>query len=137
MLIGHWALGIGHHQVMKAVLLNSADKIQDSGDGLRLGMSRTLIDKQNKNWLDSDAYKDPKIPLDAQMGAGHLNAFRAYEQFSAGQWQSSAAIPLIGWDYRTVDAGASVDYIYISKTIKAGEFCCYYLELGSIGRTQR
>jgi hypothetical protein len=117
----HWALGIGHHQVMKAVLLNSADKIQDSGDGLRLGMSWTLIDKQNKNWLDSDAYKDPKIPLDAQMGAGHLNAFRAYEQFSAGQWQSSAAIPLIGWDYRTVDAGASVDYI-LAKPLKQGSF---------------
>ncbi|MHC5730011.1 MAG: S8 family serine peptidase, partial [Nostoc sp.] len=68
----HWSIDSRHHQVMKAVLLNSADKIQDSGDGLRLGMTRTLIDKQNKNWLDSDAYKDPKIPLDAQMGAGHL-----------------------------------------------------------------
>ena len=91
---------------MKAVLLNSADKIQDSGDGLRLGMTRTLIDKQNQDWLASDAYKDPTIPLDSQMGTGHLNAFRAYQQFSSGQWQPSVAVPAIGWDYRTVNAGA-------------------------------
>ncbi|MHC5674480.1 S8 family serine peptidase [Nostoc sp.] len=117
----HWSIDSRHHQVMKAVLLNSADKIQDSGDGLRLGMTRTLIDKQNKNWLDSDAYKDPKIPLDAQMGAGHLNAFRAYQQFSAGEWPPSAAVPAIGWDYRTVDVGASVDYI-LAKPLKQGSF---------------
>ncbi|MBD2384781.1 S8 family serine peptidase [Cylindrospermum sp. FACHB-282] len=106
----NWSADSRHHQVMKAVLLNSADKIQDSGDGLRLGMTRTLIDKQNKDWLASDAYQNPKIPLDSQMGTGHLNAFRAYQQFSPGQWQPSAAIPAIGWDYRTVDAGASVEY---------------------------
>ena len=117
----HWSIDSRHHQVMKAVLLNSADKIQDSGDGLRLGMSRTLIDKQNQNWLDSDAYKDPKIPLDAQMGAGHLSAFRAYQQFSAGQWQPSAAVPAIGWDYHAVDTGASVDYV-LAKPLKQASF---------------
>ncbi|WP_373528471.1 S8 family serine peptidase [Nostoc sp.] len=117
----HWSVDSRHHQVMKAVLLNSADKILDSGDGLRLGMTRTLIDKQNQNWLNSDAYKDPNIPLDAQMGSGHLNAFRAYEQFSAGQWQPSAAVSVIGWDYRTIDIGASVDYMLV-KPLKQGSF---------------
>jgi subtilisin family serine protease len=117
----HWSTDSRRHQVMKAVLLNSGDKILDSGDGLRLGMTRTLIDKQNQNWLDSDAYKDPKIPLDAQMGAGHLNVFRAYQQFNAGQWQPSAAVPAIGWDYRTVNLGASVDYI-LAKPLKQGSF---------------
>ncbi|MBE8999382.1 S8 family serine peptidase [Nostoc sp. LEGE 12447] len=117
----HWSIDARHHQVMKAVLLNSADKIQDSGDGLRLGMSRTLIDKQNQNWLDSDAYKDPKIPLDAQMGAGHLNTFRAYQQLSPGQWQPSTTVPAIGWDYHKVDVGASVDYV-LAKPLKQGSF---------------
>ena len=115
----NWTIDSRHHQVMKAVLLNSADKVQDSGDGLRLGMTRTLIDKQNQDWLASDAYKDPTIPLDAQMGAGHLNAFRAYQQFSAGQWQPSGAVPSIGWDYRQVDAGKSVDY-GLAKPLKQG-----------------
>lgn len=41
----HWSLDARRHEVMKAVLINSADKIQDNGDGLRLGMTRTVIDK--------------------------------------------------------------------------------------------
>jgi hypothetical protein len=117
----HWSIESRRHELMKAVLLNSADKIQDSGDGLRLGMTRTLIDKQNKDWLESDAYKDPTIPLDAQMGAGHLNAFRAYQQFSTGQWQPSSSVPPIGWDYRTVDALKSVEY-QLAKPLKQGSF---------------
>ncbi|MBE9007796.1 S8 family serine peptidase [Fortiea sp. LEGE XX443] len=117
----NWSVDGRRHQVMKAVLLNSAEKIQDSGDGLRLGMTRTLIDKQNQSWLDSDAYKDPKIPLDAQMGTGHLNAFRAYQQFSAGQWQPSTTVSSIGWDYRLVAAGNVVDY-QLTKPLKQGSF---------------
>ncbi|MBW4643895.1 MAG: S8 family serine peptidase [Goleter apudmare HA4340-LM2] len=119
----NWSVDSRRHQVMKAVLLNSADKIQDSGDGLRLGMTRTLIDKQNQEWLGSQAYKDDKIPLDAQMGAGHLNAFRAHQQFSAGQWQPSATVPVppIGWDYRTIDVLASVEYA-LAKPLKQGSF---------------
>ncbi|MBW4688549.1 MAG: S8 family serine peptidase [Komarekiella atlantica HA4396-MV6] len=117
----NWSIDARRHQVMKAILLNSADKIQDIGDGLRLGMTRTIIDKQNQDWLDSDAYKDPKIPLNAQMGAGHLNVFRAYQQLSGGQWQPSAAVPPIGWNYRTVDVGASADYM-LAKPLKQGSF---------------
>jgi hypothetical protein len=117
----NWSVDNRRHQVMKAVLLNSAEKIQDSGDGLRLGMTRTLIDKQNKNWLESDAYKDPKIPLDAQMGTGHLNTFRAYQQFSAGQWEPSSSVSPIGWDYREVKVGNAVDY-QLTKPLKQGSF---------------
>ena len=61
---------------MKAVLMNSADKIQGT-----LGMSRTLVDTGGNNWLTSEAYLDNqlainnpdngKIPLDNQMGTGH------------------------------------------------------------------
>jgi Subtilase family len=117
----NWSVDSRRHQVMKAVLLNSAEKIQDSGDGLRLRMTRTLIDKQNQNWLASDAYKDPKIPLDAQMGTGHLNAFRAYQQFSAGQWQPSTPVSPIGWDYRQIAAGTGVDY-QLTKPLMQGSF---------------
>lgn len=117
----NWSIDSRRHQVTKAVLLNSADKIQDQGNGLRLGMTKTLIDKQNRDWLDSDAYKNPKIPLDDQMGAGHLNAFRAYQQFNAGQWQPSVPVPAIGWDYRTVDALKSVEYT-LAKPLKQGSF---------------
>ncbi|MBD2666728.1 peptidase S8 and S53, subtilisin, kexin, sedolisin [Richelia sinica FACHB-800] len=116
-----WTTDARNHQVMKAVLLNSADKIKDGGDGLRLGMTRIVIDKQNRDWLNSDAYHDPKIPLDAQMGSGHLNAFRAYTQFSAGQWRPAEAVSAIGWDYGTVNAGESVEYA-LAHPLKQNSF---------------
>jgi hypothetical protein len=97
-----WSLDSRRHEVMKAVLLNSAEKLKDNGDGLNLGMSRTIIDKSNRDWLASDAYRDPKIPLDLQMGTGQLNAYRAYQQFSPGQFSAGSSVPEIGWDYRTL-----------------------------------
>ncbi|WP_234300742.1 S8 family serine peptidase [Sphaerospermopsis aphanizomenoides] len=106
----NWNINSRSHQVMKAVLLNSADKIQDRGDGLWLGMTRTLVDKQNRDWFASDAYKNTKIPLDDQMGSGHLNAFRAYQQFLPGQWQPTTAIPPVGWDYNNINTASSVEY---------------------------
>ncbi|TYT72360.1 S8 family serine peptidase [Microcystis aeruginosa] len=117
----HWSLDSRHHQVMKAVMLNAADKIKDTGDGLRLGMRRTVLTKDQKTWLESDAYKDPKIPLDMQMGTGHLNTFRAYQQFSNGQWSAAESIPAIGWDYATVTANGYQDYA-LEKPLKANSF---------------
>lgn len=99
-----WTLDSRQADVMKAVLLNSADKLQDTGDGLRLGMSRTIFDKANRSWLDLQAAQNSAIPLNIQMGAGQLNAYRAYQQFSAGQWAAGPTLPPIGWDYRTVTA---------------------------------
>ena len=120
-----WSLDARQPQVMKAVLLNSADKVQDTGDGLRLGMTRTLRDRRNQDWLESDAYRDPKLPLHADLGTGHLNAFRAYQQFNAGQWTSEAPVPVMGWDYATVatDNAAPVyrDYV-IEAPLKQGSF---------------
>lgn len=116
-----WSLDSRRHEVMKAVLLNSAEKIKDDGNGLKLGMTRTLIDKQNRDWLASDAYKDKAIPLHTQMGSGHLNAFRAYQQFSAGQWNPSQLVPAIGWDYRAIFAGTSAEYT-LAKPLQKGSF---------------
>jgi hypothetical protein len=110
---GGWnATRARRHEVMKAVLMNSADKIIDDGTftipgdagpappGTFLGMERTVIGQQGMNWLQSDAYADEFIPLDEQMGAGHLNAKRALQQFSPGEYDSDGAdVPLIGWDY--------------------------------------
>jgi hypothetical protein len=117
----NWTTNARRHQVMKAILLNSADKIQDSGDGLRLGMTRTLVDKQNQDWLATDAYKNAKIPLDAQMGAGHLNAFRGYQQLNGGEWKSNATVPPIGWDYGTVNANSAKEYV-LEKSFKKNSF---------------
>lgn len=117
----NWSLASRRHEVMKAVLLNSAEKIKDRGDGLHLGMTRNLIDKQNRTWLDSSAYKNANIPLNAQMGVGHLNGFRAYQQFSAGQWNPSQPVPVLGWDYRTIATNNDIEYI-ISQPLRKNSF---------------
>jgi Subtilase family len=106
-----WSLDTRRHQVMKAVLLNSADKIQDAGDGLRLGMTRTILAKNNRDWTESEAAQDRQVPLDYQLGAGQLHAFRAYQQFSPGQYQPTTPVPAIGWNYQTVDTGRFQDYL--------------------------
>lgn len=115
-----WTLDARQAEVMKAVLMNSADKIQDTGDGMQLGMSRTLLNSGNQSWLESDAYRDAKIPLDAEMGTGHLNAYRAYGQFSPGQWQPGE-VPAVGWDYRTVANSDYQDYILESE-LRGGSY---------------
>jgi hypothetical protein len=127
-----WTLDARRAEVMKAVLLNAADKLKDRGDGLLLGMSRTIIDKNNRTWLESDAHRNSQIPLHAQMGTGQLNAFRAFQQFSAGQWTPDATIPAIGWDYRTLTTSSLApspsplapshrDYI-LEKPLQKGSF---------------
>ena len=124
--VAHWGLQARQHEVMKAVLMNSADKLKDKGDGMLLGMTRTLLDLGEKTWKDSDAYSDRAIPLDSEMGTGHLHAFRAYEQFSPGQWSPDAPVPAIAWDYNNVgakrsDAPRYREYV-IDKTLPAGSF---------------
>jgi len=112
----HWSLDARRHEVSKAILMNSADKIQDTGDGLFLGMTRTAVDQRNQDWLASDAYAREALPLDANLGTGHLNAYRAYLQFQPGQYSPEAPIPAIGWDYRSVglddSAPAYRDYVF-------------------------
>jgi hypothetical protein len=116
-----WSLDSRRHQVMKAVLLNSADKIADSGDGLMLNMERTIVGEKNHDWLDSDAYQNPRVPLDMQMGTGHLNAWRAYQQFSAGQPGKDKLINSLGWDYNQVAANNYQEYI-LEKPLIAGGY---------------
>jgi subtilisin family serine protease len=119
---GRWGLAARRHEVMKAVLLNSADKIQDNAGGQYLGMTRTVLTKANKTWLDSEAYFDVRYPLDYQLGAGHLNAFRAYQQFQPGQWSPAAPVHAIGWDYnQTIGTGYYRDYVF-GQPLRAGSF---------------
>ena len=124
-----WNLTAREPMVMKAVLLNAADKLMDDGNGQNLGMGRTILDESNRTWIESDAYTDPKVPLHSELGTGHLNAFRAYEQFSGGQWQPGQ-VAIRGWDYNTLSSpSGSVssqstgysDYI-LEEPLQAGSY---------------
>lgn len=105
----YWSLDAREPMVMKAVLLNAADKLEDSGDGRLLGMARTLYDESNLTWLESDAYQDPQVPLHAELGTGHLNAYRALLQFDGGQWFPNEPVPAIGWSYGTAESSLPPD----------------------------
>jgi hypothetical protein len=104
-----WGANSRRHEVMKAVLMNSADKLEDNCNGCLLGMTRTVLKtntttaNQGDTWLNSAAATDPDIPLDEQMGAGHLNASRALTQFKTGEFNFdvnlNATVAGIGWDY--------------------------------------
>lgn len=130
-----WSLEARRHEVMKAVLLNSADKIEEHS-------GRTLYSKRNRTWLESRAYINPRIPLDLEMGAGHLNAFHAYQQFSAGQWKPNHAVPNRGWDYHQVQANTSQEYA-IAQPLKGGSYASItltwdrYVELEDNNNNQR
>lgn len=121
-----WSLDSRNPQVTKAIMLNAADKIEDDGSGQILAMTRTLLTHRNQTWLDSDAYDDDTRPLSAELGTGHLNAYRAYEQFSAGQQEPENAVAVRGWDYRSVaedddDGPTYRDYV-IDVPLQADSF---------------
>ena len=144
----NWSLDARRHEVMKAVLLNSADKLQDGGMGLRLGMTRTILDKLGRDWLQGDAHEEAAIPLHAQMGTGQLNVFRAFEQFKPGQRSPQSPVPAIGWDYgaATMDRSnpetAFQEYV-LEQPLRQGSFVSAtltwdrYLELLDFNRNEQ
>lgn len=117
----NWSLDARQQEVMKAVLLNSADKLEDPGTGLLQGMTRTIGDKREGTWLTSKAHRDRSVPVHRDMGTGHLNAYRAYQQFSPGQWSPEGEVPAIGWDFHQVEAGNYRDYV-IEEPLEADSY---------------
>lgn len=124
---GQWSLASREPLVMKSVILNSADKLKDTGDGNLLGMRRTLLDERGRDWTQGDAYSNPAIPLHKDLGVGHLNAFRAYEQMNAGQ-HLFGQVPSMGWSYDALgyvdDAGIDFDkhFYVIDQPLQAGSY---------------
>jgi len=54
------------------------------------------------------------------MGTGQLNAFRLTSN-SVRAVEPSAAVPSMGWDYRTVNAASYRDYM-LAQPLKQGSF---------------
>ncbi|MGL5033913.1 MAG: S8 family serine peptidase [Microcystaceae cyanobacterium] len=121
MRVPNWSLAARQPEVMKAILMNSTDKLKDDYKGNLLGMTRTIFTQKNQTWYDAMAYRDPKIPLDWEMGTGQLNSFRAYQQFSAGQWPADQFIPALGWDYAQLFPNTYQDY-WLEKPLLKDSF---------------
>jgi hypothetical protein len=80
-------------QVIKSVLLNSADKLS--------------------GWTHS-----PTAPLDPNLGAGQMNLEQAYHQYVAGP-QASGSVSGRGWDHGLL-SGSTAELYEIDGTILAG-----------------
>ena len=102
---------------MKAILINSAVKVENAD----LGMDYTLYSKKNRDWLQSNAYTDSRIPLDLEMGSGQLNAWRALQQFQSGSHSPNQPIPDVAWDYDTIAPQQTITY-NLAKHLKANSF---------------
>ncbi|MBE9223746.1 S8 family serine peptidase [Cyanobacterium stanieri LEGE 03274] len=119
--IDNWSLDYRRQEVMKAILLNSAEKIEDYGNGDFLGMSRTVLTQKNRTWLQTNAYRNPAIPLSMEMGTGHLNVYRAYQQLMAGQWKPQESVDIMGWNYDTLSVNNYHRY-QLKKPLREGSF---------------
>jgi hypothetical protein len=144
---GGWnATSARRHEVMKAVLMNSADKIKDDGmaippgqvdpvpEGGLLGMTRTVVGLPQPGlpeptWFDSFAYDDSMEglgkfePLDEEMGTGHLNASRALQQFERGEFDADGAdVGRIGWDYGTTTGVGDINRYRFADQLLSGSF---------------
>ncbi len=93
-------------EVMKAILLNSADKLS----GVH-GSSRDVVRGDGSNWTATAANNSSFVPLDEDMGAGHLNANSALTNLRPGE-QSPGMVPRIGWDFENIGAGSFLDYTF-------------------------
>lgn len=102
------------HELMKAILLNSADKLDEVH-----GSTRDILNKDNQAWPDTPAYNSPTMPLDMSFGAGHLNVSSAVTNFAAGEHESGT-VPNIGWDFSSISEG-STDYVF-DTPVAAGEW---------------
>jgi hypothetical protein len=126
------AMRARRHELMKAVLMNSTDKLIDDGTfapvGSLLGMQRTVLDEDGNNWLQSEAHDDSSelggfIPLDDQMGTGHLNANRAMQQYISGEYDSDGAdVPHIGWDYGQTTGTNDRNVYAFAQPLQAGSY---------------
>lgn len=132
------------HEVMKAVIMNSADKIEEGSitsyngvdipTGGLLGMERTVLDSNGDDWFASEANDDTTdfevfpnsgfVPLDDEMGVGHLNANRAFSQFIFGEFDESNTVdvPVIGWDYGTTTGEDDINRYRFDEPLKGGSF---------------
>ena len=62
-------------------------------------------------------------PLDDEMGAGHLNARRAFQQFDTGEYEFNAGnVPLVGWDYGLTDGQDEFNKYILDSPLPANQF---------------
>lgn len=136
-----WDADARDHFVMKAVLMNSADKVRDDGTfifngnavakGGLLGMEKTIVDTAGtSNWTQTDAFignaaqKATTLPLALEFGTGQLNASRALTQFRTGEYDAFGlgVVPTIGWDSGQIGGNGAAHRYQFDTALVASSF---------------
>ncbi len=118
---------VQRHEVMKAVIINSAEKVKD-----RLGADKTVTKTDGTTWDKSDARdekgneaKGQALPLDVEMGAGAVDVTRAKKQLEERFQPAGAVRKPIAWDYGTASrqqAGGTAEVRYLLPKLKGGSW---------------
>lgn len=106
--------GLSHDPlVLKATLLNSADKVnQPTGFAWAPGYTGATPSTIN------GVYTVP-APLDPYSGAGQADGLALFDQYAVGE-QGPGAVETVGWDLGSLAQDSGVDYD-LSRTLAAGE----------------
>lgn len=107
-------------RVMRAVIVNSADKI----DGVH-GSTRTVTNNAGTvSWLNTPALTDTFQPLDKEIGAGMLNAERAVGQLATGEYDSfgTATVPTRGWDMGTMTGAGDINKYQLDTKLRGDSY---------------
>lgn len=114
-----FAIDFQRHEVIKAAVLNAADKISGTNGAAHTACGN--VGGTCRDYTQGDAYGASKAySLDSQLGSGLLNAKRAVNQLGAGEYHSFEGIYPIGWDYNTIGGdGDSVEYNF-AKGLRGG-----------------
>jgi subtilisin family serine protease len=108
------------HEVIKAVLLNSADK----RSGAQSDMGKTIRRTDGRDWIQQYDNEGVTVreqhPMDLQLGTGALNVGRAQKQIASGR-QGPGSVPLMGWDANVVRNGEPKRY-EIADPLLAGSY---------------
>jgi subtilisin family serine protease len=102
-----WGANARRHEVMKAILLNSADKLAGVHGSIRDIVKSDGVTK----WTDTSAFNFADTSLDEELGAGHLNAKSAFDNFAPGEY-GPGTVPAIGWDYGSIGSFTTQEYTF-------------------------
>ncbi len=124
---GFTATGGQNHEVIKAVLLNSVDKRQDTTpNGFLLGMEKTIIrdgSTDSNDWItqrDAEGLGVRELhPVDVQPGTGAINLKRALTQMQDPS-QGPGMVDVIGWDFSLTHGTGTFEKYVLDKGQVAG-----------------
>lgn len=85
--------------VLKATLMNSADKVNNRNDTAWTQASVSI----------GGGVRTVTSPLDTSAGAGQVNGLKLAQQYTAGRF-GEGNVPAVGWDLNTVSDLSSIEY---------------------------